>query len=435
MQQLHRFVIKESGPLHGEVEINGAKNAILPILAASILSDEECVFNNVPLLEDVFVMCDVLRYCGVSVIQEENTLIVDPRGLDKALPPENLMKKMRASNLVLGPLLSRMGEVVLPFPGGCAIGSRPMNYHLQALSRLGVTISDKGAYIEAKAVKLKGGDICLDFPSVGTTENVMMAAAKAEGITTIQNAAREPEVVDLARFLNKMGARISGAGTDTIMIDGVKRLAAADFQVIRDRIEAGTMMVAAAITGGDILLTDYSMRDVAAVAAKLRECGVKIEYDARGLRVRNSHRLRASDIRTMPYPGFPTDMQPQFMALMATCKGTSIISESIFENRFRHADEMRRMGADIKIIGDSAVVKGKEKLTGAEVEATDLRAGAALVLLGLVAEGQTLVNNVYYIDRGYQNLEFSLRVLGADIRRENYQPKEKIHLANQLCTC
>ena len=435
MQQLHRFVIKESGPLAGEVEINGAKNAILPILAASILSEEQCVFKSVPLLEDVFVMCEVLRSCGVKVIQEGSTLIVDPSGLDKSMPPEILMKKMRASNLVLGPLLSRMGEVVLPFPGGCAIGSRPMNYHLQALSRLGVSIADKGAFIEAKSARLKGSDICLDFPSVGATENVMMAAARAEGVTTIQNAAREPEVVDLARFLAKMGARISGAGTDTLIIEGVKKLFGTEYQVIKDRIEAGTMMVASAITGGDIILTNYNGRDVGAVSAKLRECGVRIEYDARGLRVRSSHRLRASDIRTMPFPGFPTDMQPQFMALMSVTKGTSIISESIFENRFRHADEMRRMGADIKIIGDAAVIKGKDKLSGAEVEATDLRAGAALVLLGLVAEGETLVDNVHFIDRGYQNLELSLRSLGADIRREDYTPKEKILLSNKLCPC
>lgn len=411
-------MIKGGTPLKGDLAINGAKNAILPILAASLLCEEECVLEQAPLLEDVFVMCEVLRHFGARVKREGSTLIVSSPSIDTIQPPEQLMKRIRASNLILGPLLCRSGEVHLPMPGGCAIGSRPMNYHLMALSSLGVELKDKGAYIEARTDRLKGADICLDFPSVGATENVIMAAARAEGVTTIRNAAREPEIGDLIRFLNRMGAKIKGAGTGLITIEGVQKLHGVRHQVMKDRIEAGTMMAAAVISGGDVFLRGVNSQEVAAVVSKLQMVGAEITGDSHGMRITCRHPIHATDIRTMPYPGFPTDMQPQFMALMAKAKGTSIITETIFENRFRHADEMRRMNADIKIFGDTAVVWGRNHLYGANVEATDLRAGAALVLLALAAEGITNVEHIHYIDRGYQSLEYSLQSLGAQIRRE-----------------
>jgi len=404
----------------GEAEVNGAKNAILPIMAAALLCEEECVFEKVPILEDVFVMCEVLRHYGVKIRWQGSSLHVDARNLENRDAPEFLMKKLRASNLVLGPLLSRFSAACLPYPGGCAIGSRPMNYHLAALSQLGTDICDFGSYIKAKAGCLQGAEICLDFPSVGATENVMMAAVKACGDTVIRNAAREPEVVDLADFLNKMGARIEGAGSDVIRVEGVNRLKGAAHRVIPDRIEAGTFMIAAAITGGDVLLRGVDPQSCAAVIAKLRASGIIVKEDSAGLRVIAKKRPRATDIRTMPHPGFPTDMQPQFMAFLATAAGTSVVAENIFENRFKHADEMRRMGADITIIGDAAVVRGKDDITGAQVEATDLRAGAGLVLLGLYARGETVVDNIFYVDRGYQQLEKSLSSLGADIVRRTY---------------
>ncbi len=422
----------------GEIAINGAKNAILPILAASLLSDGECVLDNVPLLEDVFVMCEILRHYGASIIWLGDSLVVKAENLKNQQPPEDLMKKMRASNLVLGPLISRFGRLSLPFPGGCAIGLRPMNYHLMALSQMGVETSNSGSYIEAKSKKMTGGKICLDFPSVGATENAIMAAVRIPGQTVICNAAREPEIVDLADFLRKMGARIEGDGSDTIIIDGVPRLSGAHHRIRCDRIEAGTMMVAAAITGGDILLTGYSEHDLQAVTAKLRETGVLISGDERGLRVKCCRRPQAADMCTMPYPGFPTDMQAQYMALMTAAQGTAVISENIFENRFRHAEEMLRMGADIRIAGDHAVVKGKKRLNPAKVQATDLRAGAALVLLALSIAGESVVENVFYIDRGYQNLERSLASLGADIKRQAVPAAETEEISLRqpdICPC
>ncbi len=427
------FVINGGTPLAGDVTIKGAKNAILPLLAASMLTREECVFEEVPLLEDVFVLCEVLRYFGVRVVQEGSTLVVQASDVDRVAPPEHLMKKMRASNLILGPVLSRNGEVHLPFPGGCAIGSRPMNYHLLALSKLGVELEDKGAYIEARTSQLTGGEICLDFPSVGATENAMMAAVRAKGFTIIRNAAREPEVVDLARFLNQMGGRVRGAGTGIITIEGVSRLHGVRYTVIKDRIETGTFMLAAAISGGDVLLRDVDGQDVAALTAKMQAVGAEVRRDSGGLRVACPQRVRGVDVRTMPYPGFPTDLQPQFMALMATAEGSSIISETIFENRFRHVAEMHRMGADIKVVGDAAVVTGRERLWGAAVEATDLRAGAALVLLGLAAEGQTLIENIHYIDRGYESLEKRLQALGADIRRDQWAEERAATVCWEFC--
>ncbi|MGI5892440.1 MAG: UDP-N-acetylglucosamine 1-carboxyvinyltransferase [Bacillota bacterium] len=432
---MQRFIIKGGSPLAGEIEINGAKNAILPILAACLLSDGECVLENVPLLEDVFVMCEILKYYGVNIVWLGNTLIINSQDIENHSPPEDLMKKMRASNLILGPLISLFGEVCLPFPGGCAIGSRPMNYHLMAFSQMGVDIANVGPYIQATTGKLHGGKICLDFPSVGATENAIMAGVKAKGETIIYNAAKEPEIVDLANFLQKMGAKITGAGTDTIYIEGVEKLHGAEHRILDDRIEAGTMMIAAAISGGDILLSNYKETHCESVIAKLQECGVIINNDARGLRIKCCRRPKCADIRTMPYPGFPTDMQAQYMALMAISQGISIVSENIFENRFRHADEMMRMGADIKVIGDSAVIKGKRRLNGAKVKATDLRAGAALVLLALASQGESIVENVCYIDRGYQSLEKSLYSLGADIKRQSVPLEEKALMQINVCPC
>ncbi len=432
---MERFVVKGGAPLKGDLAINGAKNAILPILAASLLCEGECVLEQVPQLEDVFVMCEVLRHFGVRVKREGSTLIVWAPTIEKIQPPEHLIKKMRASNLILGSVLCRNKEVNLPFPGGCAIGSRPMNYHLMALGSLGVELKDRGAYIEAKAQKLKGADICLDFPSVGATENAIMAAVKAEGITTIRNAAREPEIGDLTRFLNKMGAKIKGAGTGLITIEGVNTLHGVHHQIMKDRIEAGTMMIAAVISGGDVFLRGVNSQETAAVASKLQLAGAEIIPEKGGLRVKCRRPIMATDMRTMPYPGFPTDMQPQFMALMAKAKGTSVITETIFENRFRHADEMRRMNADIKIFGDTAVIWGRENIYGANVEATDLRAGAALVLLALAAEGITQIDNIHYIDRGYQSLEHSLNSLGGNIRREVMLKDEKLLVKGELCPC
>jgi len=412
-------VVSGGTPLRGEVEIHGAKNAILPILAASLLTDEAIVLHKVPLLDDVYVMCEILKYYGSSVERQGSSLIIQSKGVENKTPPEHLMKKMRASNLILGPLLSRFGSVCLPFPGGCDIGSRPMNYHTQAICKLGATVNDRGAYIEAKlkGPTLVGSDIYLDFPSVGATENAMMAAVSAKGETIIYNAAREPEVLDLAVFLRSLGADIRGAGKDVIMVRGVKRLFGGEHEILPDRIEAGTMMIAAAITKGDVLLRNFYGTETAALIAKLKAAGIKVINDDAGLRVLAINRAKATDIRTMPYPGFPTDVQPQFMALMATAKGNSLVVEGIFENRFRHAGEMCRMGADIQIIGDAAIIKGRDHFIGTKTESSDLRAGAALVLLGLVAEGNTIIENVYHIDRGYESFEISLQKMGANIQR------------------
>lgn len=423
---MQRFVVEGGTPLEGSLTVNGAKNAVLPILAASLLSKEEIVLEQAPQLEDVFVMCEVLRHFGSEIKREGNTFIIRTPAIVANTAPEALMKRMRASNLILGALLSRSGEVALPFPGGCAIGTRPMNYHLQALSALGANLCDKGACIQAKASRLRGADICLDFPSVGATENAIMGAVLAKGTTTIRNAAREPEVADLIAFLNKMGAQIDGAGCGVISIKGVEKLHGAQHRIMPDRIEAGTLMVAGAISEGDILLKGIGMQEMAAVAAKLSAAGVRIQAERNGIRIRAKGRPRATDIRTMPYPGFPTDMQPQFMALMARAEGASVISETIFENRFRHVPEMRRMNADIRVIGDSAIVYGREHICGACVETPDLRAGAALVLLALAADGRTVIEQIHYIDRGYQNLEYSLSALGASIQREAAEPETEM---------
>ena len=415
---LERFVIHGGRRLKGEIGVSGAKNAVLPIMAATLMCKEPCILENVPLLNDVFVMIQVLEHCGAVCKWEGNRLYIDPSQAYPGVLPENLIKKMRASNLILGPLLARFGEVSLPFPGGCAIGSRPMDFHLKSLEQLGAVITEKNGFFESTVKKLQGNDICLDFPSVGATENILMAAALSEGETVLQNAAREPEIIDLANFLIAAGAKIKGAGSDVIIIEGVPELSSKKelvYSIMPDRIEAGTFMIAGAITGGDVVV---DVDDLIALLAKLKEAGLRIEqYDKNMVRVRPSGRLKAVDIRTMPFPGFATDLQPQFMALMTLSLGTAIISENIFENRFKHADELRRMGANVKIIGRAAVINGVERISGATVEAPDLRAGAALVLAALAAEGNSTVENIAYIDRGYNFIEKKLSILGADIVR------------------
>lgn len=412
-----KFIVKKSGPLTGSVKISGAKNAVLPIMAATILATEPCIIDEVPGLMDVDVMKDVLRSFDFVVNEiEAESIEVIPGELTRCEAPYDLIKKMRASFLVMGPLLARKGKARVSMPGGCAIGARPIDLHLKGFKALGAEIDLGHGYVEARAEKLTGCRIYLDFPSVGATENIMMAASLAEGQTILENAAEEPEIIDLANFLNKMGAKIRGAGTDTIRIDGVEKLYGTRHAVIPDRIEAGTFMVAAAITQGDVLVKNVLPEHLKPIVAKLRETGVEITEEEDSIRVNATGGIKAIDIKTLPYPGFPTDMQAQCMALMTICEGASLIIESVFENRFMHVKEMNRMGANIRIEGHSAVVQGVETLTGAQVKATDLRAGAALILAGLVAEGETEIDEIYHIHRGYVNIEGKLRSLGAKIK-------------------
>jgi UDP-N-acetylglucosamine 1-carboxyvinyltransferase len=412
-------VIVGGNRLKGTIRTSGSKNATLPILAASILNAGKSTIYEVPQLRDVSVMKDVLTYLGAKIVSDRNTIEIDTSNIQSVEISEELMRRMRASNLVLGSLLGRFGRVKISYPGGCQIGSRPMNLHLKGLQALGATIQEKFGYITAEAKKLRGTDIHLDLPSVGATENIMMSAVLAEGVTVIRNAAKEPEIVDLQNFLNKMGARVKGAGTDTIKIEGVRprELIPAVHTVIPDRIEAGTHMVAAAITGGEVTVTNVIPEHLEPLIAKLREAGVSITVGDDYVKVQGNGRVKAVDIKTMHYPGFPTDMQPQMMALLSLAEGTSVITETIFENRFKHVAELRRMGADIKVEGQSAIIKGVEKLSGAYLEASDLRAGASLVLAALAAEDGTVLENVHHIDRGYERLEVKYNSLGARIIR------------------
>ena len=417
------FLVQKSGPLQGEVTISGAKNAVLPIMAATLLTEEKCVIKDVPALRDVDVMCQLLESMGASVDKklDQNTVEIEARGQISYEAPFDLVKMMRASILVLGALLLRTGRAVIHLPGGCAIGKRPVELHLKGLKALGVKINEEQlnrGIVDASAEKMTGSTIYLDFPSVGATEVIMMAAALAEGTTVIENAAQEPEIVDLANFLNKMGARIKGAGTDTIKIDGVDHLKGVSHHVIPDRIEAGTFMVGAAMTRGNVLVKNVVPDHLKAVIAKLRECGVYIEQTEEGVRVRGDMgELISTDIKTLPYPGFPTDMQSPFMALLTVAKGPSVVIETVFENRFMHVGEFNRMGANIKIDGNCAIIPGDKELQGAQVVATDLRAGAAVVLTGLIAEGTTEISQIYHVDRGYEHFVEKLRNLGANIMR------------------
>jgi UDP-N-acetylglucosamine 1-carboxyvinyltransferase len=411
-----KIIVENSPALRGTVKISGAKNSVLPIIAASLLSYGEVLIDDVPELKDVNVMIELIKFLGANCTFKDGKLKINVN-LKDVEAPYDLVKKMRASFLVMGPILARLGRAKISLPGGCAIGTRPIDLHLKGFQTLGAEIDIGHGYVEARAKKLVGKKVYLDFPSVGATENIMMAAVFADGITTIENAAEEPEVVDLANFLNKMGANIKGAGTDTIRIEGVKELKGTEHTVIPDRIEAGTYMVAAAMTGGDVLIENVIVDHIKPIIAKLTECGIDVFEEGTGVRVKGNRNYKAVDVKTLPYPGFPTDMQAQMMAMMAGAKGTSVIIETVFENRFMHVDELKRMGADIKIEGRTAVVTGIDHLSGAEVKATDLRAGAALILAGLIAEGKTIINDVHHIDRGYVNIEEKLKNLGAIIYR------------------
>jgi len=415
---LSKIIVKKSRPLNGTVKVSGAKNSVLPIMAASLLAQDKCILEDIPSLRDVDVMSEVLTSLGSDIKRNSNgTIEINSSKIDNCEAPYDLIRKMRASFLVIGPLLARMGRARVSLPGGCAIGARPIDLHLKGLSALGAKVNLGHGYVEAVADKLVGDKIYLDFPSVGATENIMMAATMAEGQTIIQNAAEEPEIVDLANFLNSIGAKVKGAGTDTIKIQGVKELGGTRHTVIPDRIEAGTYMVAAAITGGNVTIKNALPDHLKPMIAKLKECGVEVIENGDHVKVNAANGINAVDVKTMPYPGFPTDMQSQFMALLSIARGTSVIIETVFENRFMHVSELTRMGAKIKIEGHSAVVEGVKALEGAQVTATDLRAGAALILAGLVADGQTEIRNVYHIDRGYVDIEDKLRSLGANISR------------------
>lgn len=413
-----RILVEKNGPLKGRIKIDGAKNAVLPIMAASILANDTCILEDIPNLRDVEVMSEVLRSLGsdVSDIKDGTIEIKNGESLLCEAPYE-LIQKMRASFYVMGPLLAKKGRARISMPGGCAIGARPIDLHLKGFSALGAEIELGHGYVEAKADKLIGTTIYLDFPSVGATENIMMAATLAEGITTIENAAEEPEIIDLANFLNKLGANVKGAGTDTIRISGVESLGGTTHTVIPDRIEAGTYMIAAAMTNGDVTIENVVPSHLKPIIAKLRECGVEIEEGDDYLRVVADNPIKAVDITTLPYPGFPTDLQAQFMALLTKSMGTGIVVETVFENRFMHVSELNRMGANIKIEGHSAVVQGRGVLQGAQVKATDLRAGAALILAGLTADGVTEISDIHHIDRGYVGIEEKLFSVGAKIKR------------------
>lgn len=414
-----KIVVVGGNRLFGQVRAEGAKNACLPIIAAALLSRGQVVLHEIPPLADVLFMCKVLESLGArtSYNIKEKSLIIDASVISSVEAPYSLIRKMRASFLVIGPLISREGRAKVSLPGGCAIGIRPIDLHLKGLRALGAEVIIGHGYIETEAAKLVGSRVYLDYPSVGATENIMMAAALADGTTVIENAAEEPEVVDLARFINSMGGKIAGAGTDTIRIQGVKSLGGTEYTVIPDRIEAGTFMIAAACTGGEVTVENVIPTHLNPLIAKLRETGCEIREEETRLHVRRNGIIRAVDIKTLPYPGFPTDLQAQMMALLTTARGTSVITETVFENRFMHVDELRRMGAQIKIEGHIAVVTGKEKIYGAPVRATDLRAGAALVLAGLAAEGTTEVGCVEHIDRGYWNFTEKLAALGAKLTR------------------
>lgn len=416
------IVVKESKPLKGTVRVSGAKNAVLPIIAATLLVDGVSVIKSVPNLRDVNVMSDLLRYLGAKVQYDGETLVVDATEIKETEAPYHLVNKMRASFLVMGSLLARFNTAKISMPGGCAIGTRPIDLHLKGFKAMGAEIISDHGYIEAAAQKLSGSKIYLDFPSVGATENIMMAAVLAEGTTTIENAAEEPEIVDLANFLNKMGAKVRGAGTNTIKITGVEKLEAVEHTVIPDRIEAGTYMVAAAMTKGDVFVDNVIIDHIKPVVAKLIEVGCTVEEHENGVRVIGAQEIMPTNIKTLPHPGFPTDMQSQFMAMLCLAKGKSTITETVFENRFMNVPELIRMGANIEINGKSAIVEGRDRLTGSEVMATDLRAGAALVISGLVAEGETIVKNIYHIERGYVDLVGKLSMLGAEI----YKVEENI---------
>ena len=415
---MERLLIKGGKPLHGSVRVSSAKNAVLPIIVATLLPSTPATVLDVPDLDDVITICSVLESLGVIVKKQGSSLTFDASGLNKSEASYELMSRMRASFLIMGPLLSKMGYAKIALPGGCMIGSRPIDLHLKAFEALGAKITVGNGFVEGYAPQgLKGTTIYLDFPSVGATENILMAAVLAEGRTIIENAAEEPEIVDLVTFLSSMGANIKGAGTNVIRIEGVKELRGISHTVIPDRIEAGTYIIAAAMAGGDVTIENVLTEHLKPLLAKLSEAGVKVIKDIDSVRVISDGNISSTDIKTMPYPGFPTDLQAQFMALMTISNGESKITETVFENRFMHVGELRRMGASIQVEGRCATVRGVPFLNGAFVRATDLRAGAALVLAGLAAHGETEIGELHHIDRGYDHLVEKLQGLGAEISR------------------
>ncbi|MDK9724876.1 MAG: UDP-N-acetylglucosamine 1-carboxyvinyltransferase [Sterolibacteriaceae bacterium MAG5] len=414
---MDKLLIEGGQRLTGEAAISGAKNAALPLLTAALLTREPLVLTNVPALNDIGTMLKLLAQMGVRIERDGDTVTLDAAGLDNPVAPYELVKTMRASVLVLGPLAARCGEAKVSLPGGCAIGARPVDQHIKGLTAMGAEVTVEHGYVHAKSPKLKGARLFTDMVTVTGTENLMMAACLADGETVIENAAREPEVVDLANCLIAMGARISGAGTDVIRIQGVESLRGTTHRIMPDRIETGTYLCAAAATGGDIRLTNTSGCYLDAVIDKLMDAGCQVESARDTIRLKAPQRLTAVSIRTSPYPAFPTDMQAQFMAINAVAEGTAVIRETIFENRFMHAVELIRLGADIKIDGNTAFVTGRSRLDGATVMATDLRASASLVIAGLVAQGETLIERIYHLDRGYEGLEQKLAALGARVRR------------------
>jgi UDP-N-acetylglucosamine 1-carboxyvinyltransferase len=415
---MDKIIIHGGTPLQGSVTLSGSKNATLPILMASLLTSEPVIVSNVPRLRDVSTATNLLARLGVGVRwRGEHELELHARAISSCEAPYELVKTMRASFVVLGPLLARAGRARVSTPGGCAIGARPVNLHIAGIRALGAKIQLRNGYVETHAERLKGARVWLDNPSVGATENIMMAAVRAHGLTVIENAAREPEVQDLARMLTAMGARISGAGTHVIEIDGVEQMHGAEHRIIPDRIEAGSVMAAAAITGGDVAIENAPVEQLDAVIVKLREAGAEVSAQDGRLRVRRTGPLRPIELRTLPYPGFPTDLQAQMMAVLTQAHGTSVITETIFENRFMHALELLRMGADIVMKGSTAVVRGVAHLSGAPVMATDLRASMSLILAGLAADNATEVSRVYHLDRGYEALDGKLRALGARLER------------------
>ncbi|PEU74733.1 UDP-N-acetylglucosamine 1-carboxyvinyltransferase [Bacillus cereus] len=423
---MEKIIVRGGKRLNGTVRVEGAKNAVLPIIAAALLaSDGKNVLSEVPVLSDVYTINEVLRHLNAEVVFENNQVTIDAsKGLNIEAPFE-YVRKMRASVQVMGPLLARNGRARIALPGGCAIGSRPIDQHLKGFEAMGAKVQVGNGFVEAYVEgELKGAKIYLDFPSVGATENIMSAATLAKGTTILENAAKEPEIVDLANFLNAMGAKVRGAGTGTIRIEGVDKLYGGNHSIIPDRIEAGTFMVAAAITGGDILIENAVPEHLRSITAKMEEMGVKVIEENEGVRVIGPDKLKAVDIKTMPHPGFPTDMQSQMMALLLQADGTSMITETVFENRFMHVEEFRRMNADIKIEGRSVIMNGPNSLQGAEVGATDLRAAAALILAGLVSEGYTRVTELKHLDRGYVDFHKKLAALGATIERVNEKVEE-----------
>ncbi|WP_080145440.1 UDP-N-acetylglucosamine 1-carboxyvinyltransferase [Marinilactibacillus piezotolerans] len=419
---MEKIIVSGGNVLNGEVEVEGAKNAALPILAATILASKgKSDLSNVPLLSDIYTMKSVLSYLNVDIsFDEENKeMTLDASSKLKEETPFDFMSKMRASIVVMGPLLARNGYAKVALPGGCAIGTRPIDLHLKGFEAMGVEVHIEKGYIEASAEQLRGAHIYLDFPSVGATQNIMMAATLAEGTTVIENVAREPEIVDLANFLNRMGAKVIGAGTETIRIEGVESLTGINHMIIPDRIESGTFMVAAALTKGNVLIKNAVAEHNKPLVSKLREMGVTFIEERNGLRVMGPEQLKATDVKTMPHPGFPTDMQAQMTIAQLHATGTSVMRETVFENRFMHMEELRKMNAEFKIDGQSLMIKGGVQLQGAEVASSDLRASAALILAGLVSKGYTRVTNLNHLDRGYYKFHEKLKGLGADIERTN----------------